>query len=287
MPNAIRPSFSEYSEWARCNLAANFDKFESLLYATNVQAIATAAKEQAFFRDLPSILEDLGRSFLRDTGARLFAQSDAELSLKTKPFGSALEKSFRANVIRNKRFPDAPDSGWVTPEHWYTKLNDLVRGTLVCSYVDALPWLANRLKLEAASRGLEIVFNPEVRDEGYYAFHVYARLPRIVLQTRQGEAEVEGALVEIQLTTQLQDALREVTHFHYERRRLDGLPPDWKWQHDRPQFRASYISHALHLVDALIVELRTQVNVARRVDGQPPPPPSVGHQAEPLEGTKK
>ncbi len=260
-----RPTWNEYVPWARSALGARFDRLDELFHKANVQAIRATAENQQFFRELGVILADAARDYNAERpAARLFAQSKLELA--TKSFESAVEKSYRMNVLRNKNFPDPPTGGWIVPGSWYSQINDMVRGTLVCSYMDSLAWLAERLRVEADKRGLRLEFNSEVRDEGYYAFHLYVKIPSIELETREGDGPVKSAFtvpVEIQLTTQLQNSLRDVTHFFYEQRRLAGLRPDWKWRHGDPQFRASYMSHTLHLVDALIVELRDHVSAAR------------------------
>lgn len=276
-----QPTLDGYVEWAQLILSARFDAWERMIYTTNAQAILNAANNHEFFRESRSILSAATRDFETDTGSPLLDVGpglEPSIQLKCKGFDSAVEKSYRLNILRNKTFPQPPTSGWVTPPVWYTQLNDVVRATLVCRYLDGLPWLANRLRDEAARRGLSVVFNSEQRDEGYYAFHVYVTLVAVRLQYREQDGSVSerpfDVSVEIQLTTQLQDALREVTHSFYEERRVRGLTADWKWKHDAPQFRASYISHSLHLLDAIIVELRNGVAHGRR----PPPASSPGPQ---------
>jgi hypothetical protein len=272
-PAVAAPTVETYPEWARVNLQTRFDAWEKMVFSTNAQTILNAARNHEFFREMRSILASAARDFETSTGARLFVASpsgEPGLQLATKSYEMTVEKSYRMNVLRNKAFPGTPKTGWVRPPTWYSHLNDIVRGTIICSYLDGLPWLAQRLRVEAEKRSLRVAFNSEQRDEGYYAFHVYATLPAITLQVREADDSiVERAFdvsVEVQLTTQLQDALREVTHFFYEERRVHGLPPDWKWHHNEPHFRASYISHSLHLLDAIIVELRQGLETV----GKPP-----------------
>jgi hypothetical protein len=39
-------------------------------------------------------------------------------------------------------------------------------------------------------------------------------------------------------------------------------PPgdDWKWQFDTPRFKGSYIGHALHLLEGIILALKNEVD---------------------------
>jgi hypothetical protein len=56
----------------------------------------------------------------------------------------------------------------------------------------------------------------------------------------------------------LQSALRELTHKLYEvrRQKVEPTRAEARWDYASAQFRAEYLGHTLHLVDAMILELR-------------------------------
>ena len=175
----------------------------------------------------------------------------------TKPFDSAVIKSYRLNVLRNRAFPDAPREGWVSPENWYTIFDDHIRSSLVCKFVDAPQFLAGELDKYANSLGLTAQHSARGTDDGYYAFHHYTSFPLDVMDTQWNNLATTVKF-ELQLTTQLQEVLRQLTHPLYEHRRIANQKRDdrWKWDIDSPRFRSSYLGHTLHLIEAVIVQVR-------------------------------
>ena len=141
----------------------------------------------------------------------------------------------------------------------YSRLNDLIRGTLVCKYVDGPAKLANLLDERAKKLGLPSRYDAESREQGYYAYHFYVTIPVAVLGSDLTEAETP-LQVELQISTQLQEVMRKVTHDFYEDVRDFDSPDDgkWKWEIDSNRFRAGYVSHTLHLLESIIVQLRNE-----------------------------
>src|SRR5437867_8287689 len=45
--------------------------------------------------------------------------------LEIKPFESFRGKVFRNNVIDNRGFPGAPRGGWLLPDNWFARVNDV------------------------------------------------------------------------------------------------------------------------------------------------------------------
>jgi hypothetical protein len=74
--------------------------------------------------------------------------------------------------------------------------------------------------------------------------------------------------VEIQLTTQLQEVLRSLTHPFYEAERLLRNPDKgkWKWDFSSGRFKVGYLSHTLHLLESVILETRDKVRSERVVE---------------------
>ena len=99
------------------------------------------------------------------------------MDLSTKPFKSVIDKSFRFNVLWNKKFPVEPQKyGWTTPDNIYSNINDLVRTCLVCKFIDGPDFLIKKLQEFSKTRGRACKTYSQSREEGYYAHHFYTLL---------------------------------------------------------------------------------------------------------------
>jgi hypothetical protein len=160
-------------------------------------------------------------------------------------------------VLRNSSFPYEPPDGWVHQANLYSKMNDLVRGTLICRFVDAPEFVTAQISEYADRFGLTNRAYSQEREDGYYAFHSYVTFEAEVFDAHWNKAHT-AVEVEIQITTQLQEVLRTLTHPLYERRRLqsDDGSGKWKWDFNSTRFRFAYLSHSLHLLESMILESR-------------------------------
>jgi hypothetical protein len=95
------------------------------------------------------------------------------------------------------------------------------------------------------------------RDEGYYAHHYYAFFDVPIVNPEWTSTTAKMSL-EIQVTTQLQEILGDITHPYFQRSRIDPRVKDnnWKWEIGTNRFRSAYMAHALHLLEAIIIDLR-------------------------------
>lgn len=109
--------------------------------------------------------------------------------------------------------------------------------------------------------------------EGHYAGHVdfcpVFRIPNV-----EWETESVAVGVEIQVTTQLQELIRNLLHKHYEARRIGAVPDrPWQWDYESTEFAANYLGHILHYIEGMIVDVR-----------QAPPTPASDHAKEATKG---
>ncbi|HWS86806.1 MAG TPA: hypothetical protein VN282_07570 [Pyrinomonadaceae bacterium] len=253
-----KPStLEEYFEWAKANLSVDFtDTTLENLYKANLNNAVNAISESEFYNGIDAKLAEWSEEYYRDTKSQLLMDTSG-LTLLKKPYSSAVDKSFRHNVLWNRRFPDEPRRGWITPDNFFSTLNDAIRSMLVCKFIDAPNFLISKLKSYADERRLPHRSYSQERDEGYYAFHFYAKF-KIELLNKEWKQQEKDVDFEIQLTTQLQDILKNLTYPLYRQTRI--MPEDdkakWKWEYGTNRFRAGYLSHTLHLLEAIIVELR-------------------------------
>jgi hypothetical protein len=209
-----------------------------------------------FWTSLKHNLKELDARYQIDQGYPLWASPEAP-SLSVKPFDSFLEKTFRQNVLDNENWPEEPKHGWVLPDNWFSKVNDIVRTTLVVKYLDGVEFLVR--ELQSVCRDCKLFSRPyfEAREEGYYAAHVYVyrefEIPQLTWDTKTVSASVE-----CRITTQLQEVIGRLTHKYYEDRRLRFEKPEtkWQWDYSSDEFVANYLGHILHYLEGMIMEIR-------------------------------
>jgi ppGpp synthetase/RelA/SpoT-type nucleotidyltranferase len=256
--NPLPPTTDEeYVVWARDVLGIDFTQHRAeLSFDQNANFIKTTAQRHEFFRGLPNLLRESSEEYYTQTDSDLFIRGVPEVNPVLKSYTSAINKSFRNNVIWNDNFPAPPQGDWVTPFNWFSKFNDIVRSTVVCKFIDGPQFLAERLKTHASNHHLDSRYTSQQKDDGYYAYHYYVKIPVDLLLNET--VSTVNVNIEIQLTTQLQEILYKITHRYYEHLRNQRTvdPGVWKWEVKSNRFRAGYLSHTLHLLEAIILELR-------------------------------
>ena len=209
-----------------------------------------------FWKQLGDNLREYNDEYLLDKEYQLLQ----ELSLPDiliKPFKSLISKTFRKNVLDNKDFPEPPTGGWILPENWYSRINDILRTLIVVKYLDGVEFIIG--KIESLCEQIEKDFNYtfEAREVGYYAVHLYTReefeIPRMDWDTVKVSTSIE-----VQITTQLQEVIRKLLYKYYEERRV--LPSQtermWQWDYRSDEFATNYLGHILHYIEGMIMEIR-------------------------------
>lgn len=245
----------EYVSWAKETLNIDYEGAHERAFRSNSAFALLTVQRHQFFQTLGEYLEVVSGEYAAEHRSPLLMNINPP-ELFQKSYESAINKSYRLNAVWNRRFPNNPQTGWVTPANWYILFDDLIRGTLVCKYLDGPPFLAKRLEQRAQGLGLACTVKALGRDEGYYAYHFHVKIPVDLVDAEFNEHPVDLS-VEIQLTTQLQEVLYNITHKFYEQNRLQrARDTDWKWDHGSNLFKAAYVSHTLHMLEATILELR-------------------------------
>lgn len=95
------------------------------------------------------------------------------------------------------------------------------------------------------------------RIEGYYAAHLYFGM-EFEIPKREWETQKVYSSVEIQITTQVKEVIKELLEFHYKKRRLLVSSDEeiWQWKYDSPEFATNYLGHIIHYVEGMIVGIR-------------------------------
>lgn len=258
----VKPrNLEEYGKWLQEYHGFIIDKKIENHYNSIASKIKNDFENSNVWTAIISRMQDINNEYLSQTGYQLFINEFKPI-LVTKTFNSFLEKSFRKNVVFNKNWiiddkPVPPSGGWITPNNWIEKTNDILRTYFVVKYLDGVETLMQKIIEIFKENLLEYNKTFEARDEGYYAVHVYTNynfeIPKITWDT-----ENKIISVEIQITTQLQDVISKLTHKYYENRRICMEKSDkkWQWKYDSEEFTVNYLGHILHYLEGMIMEVR-------------------------------
>lgn len=250
------PSYSEYIYLVISILEIDlFGKIKTY-FEQNLIVADNQVQVHPFFVGIEDFLQQCDEDYFEEHNADLRMSKQA-VTLFKKPYESLVSKTYRHNIVENLNLPSEPSNGWLFPEECFQKVNDLIRTTVVCKYVDGPRFLAKRIDEYAKSLSLNCHYYSQQKDEGYYAYHFYVEIPVQIANIKYETYDVKVS-VEIQLTTQLQEVLYKITHQHYERNRRirKNDPSSWKWEVSSSRFKSGYLSHTLHLLEAIILELR-------------------------------
>jgi ppGpp synthetase/RelA/SpoT-type nucleotidyltranferase len=135
------------------------------------------------------------------------------------------------------------------------RISDLVRTRLVCSYLDAAPFLAEKLKNLADEFNANPILDQKGSIEGYFAQHLNFEVS--VFFRFAGSEQQYRLSCEVQVATLLATAIWQAAHPIYESARTEGeLAQDWQWSPKNPKFLARQLGHMVHLADGLLCTLR-------------------------------
>lgn len=259
-----KPSnLDEYREWAKIILDVDFGPRIKNLYESNLQRARDQIQRHPFMQELPELLREVSANYRANTDSQLLMDATTVVAdgpnWVLKPYKSAVDKSFRFNVLWNSNYPNPKnaDQGWITPDNWLERFNDTIRTTLVCKYIDGPEVLAKALIEKATNSGLDKRYYSQQKEIGYYAFHCYIAFDTELLD-QNWEVQPVRIEIEFQITTQLQEVLRKLTHKHYASERIVARDEGeaWQWKFQTNRFKARYLSHTLHMLEAMVVDVR-------------------------------
>jgi len=248
-------SVDEYKRWLRKEHEIQISNRTRAYYDSITSKIKLDFEKSLFWVRLTENLREFDSEYqLKTRYPLLIAGFEPEVHIKL--FDSLLLKTFRKNVLENKRWPDEPDGGWFFPDNWYSRINDIVRTLLVVKYLDGVEFMIDKIQTLCGQHRLPCDVFLEAREEGYYAAHLYSQqefeIPRVTWDTERIKVSIE-----IQITTQLQEVIRKLLHKYYEESRKTLREEDmkWQWNYKSDQFVANYLGHILHYVEGMIMEI--------------------------------
>lgn len=251
-------NIEEYKKWLKNELGFVVNSKTENHYNSIASKIKADFQKSKAWNDILARLNEFNNEYLAKTNYQLFI-TDFKPELVTKSFASFLEKTFRKNIIYNKKFPNPPYHGWVTPDNWIENTNDILRTYFVVKYLDGVEFLMNNVQNCFKDNSLECSNHFEARDEGYYAVHLYVK-NEFEIPKMDWDTEDKVITIELQITTQLQEVIGKLTHQLYEDRRIkqDKTDKKWQWNYESEEFTTNYLGHILHYVEGMIMEVRNK-----------------------------
>jgi ppGpp synthetase/RelA/SpoT-type nucleotidyltranferase len=201
--------------------------------------------------------KNISEEYELSTHSSLLALPSEEIQFSIKEFDSFLLKTFRRNVLTNSLWPKEPKDGWITPDNWFSNINDIVRTSIIVKYLDGVEFLLNNLFELANKEGAKTKKYYVGGVDGYYAAHIYVTI-EYELPTMDFNTQNKLVSVEIQITTQIQEVIKNLLHKHFEIRRIKkpSKPEEWQWDYQCEEFATNYLGHMLHYIDGMIIGLK-------------------------------
>jgi len=264
LSNSRKPeNIIEYKKWLKEKHNILIDKRLSTHYETVTTLVKNDLGSSDFWLQLINNLKESHDEYLiKSNGYLLFLESAESINILIKPFDSLLDKSFRKNILNNKDFDNPPSSGWIFPTNWLTRINDIIRTTIVVKYLDGVEFTLEKLKSFLEQNcNKKCKIDLEAREEGYYAAHINFKHMFEVLSIDFDTEFVEMS-IEIQITTQLQELIKRFLHKYYEKKRLRKKTNEktkWQWNYRSNEFATNYMGHILHYIEGMIMDIRERI----------------------------
>ena len=274
-----RPNQDGFIDWYNGEFDEDLDGGQPEYWYKQVTDTGRLALEDSeFWKLLLDALPTWNSAFMSDHNGHELLAPEQPNEIGVKPFESAVNKSFRLNILNNKKWPAPPEPpprtaakaeqgnpkdvlGWYGPHNWLTEFSDIFRIRLVASYFDGVKHLAERVK-ELAEQTTQ--HPPELsliaEQNGYHAAHLSVRHDLIVDDFKTRELIPAQVHLEIQITTDIQAKIITMLHKVYERWRVQGTPSGWQWDHGSTAFAINYLGSTLHYLEGMMV-------IARDIDG--------------------
>lgn len=260
MSNKKPKDIDEYNKWLKEKNEIEISNRTQKHYDSVTTGIKRDFEKSGFWVQLTKNLREYDSKYQLKTGysllmPKLMPKLEPELHIKS--FDSFLLKTFRKNILGNKHWPDELEGGWILPNNWYSRINDIIRTLFVVKYLDGIEFLVDKIQFLCEQHNLPCRVFLEAKEEGYYAAHLYTK-QEFEIPSMNWDTENIKVSIEMQITTQLQEVIRKLLHKYYEdkRERVKKQDIKWQWNYESDEFITNYLGHILHYVEGMIMEVR-------------------------------
>lgn len=245
-----------------CKPTVGFGSEFEMNYRLNVTNLHKEFESSDFWKDFLQGLNEIDAQYRQDNN-NLDLIRNMKIIIDEKEFKSAIEKAYRVSILKNKESPESPDylREFILPENIFEKLNDIIRTEVIVKYIDGIEKVVSYLVDLAKKYNYETEVEVLSREEGYYAQHFYILYNTRISDFQWNPKEIKFKF-EIQIRTQLQDTVKSILHWYYEKDRVKYEKgqdeKSWRWSFDKPSFVTNYIGHILHFFDGIIVNIKNK-----------------------------
>jgi hypothetical protein len=263
---ADKPNKDQYMEWLNKRFGVNIDQRTKNHYILATGDLKTNVAKSEIWQHIIKNWNNYNDTYYKEHNYKLFVYPEPPI-IDDKKYDSFFDKTYRKNVLQNpnwnKNEPEnEPEGGWILPRNWFSKINDVIRTTIVVKYLDGIDFIITEIMKICETKGIHDI-KPEYKasEEGYYAVHIYIPFEYNIPDFKL-ESKTRRIYFEIQITTQLQEVMKRLLHNYYEKRRLRDIEDlkiineNWQWHPENEEFAPSYLGHILHYVEGMIMEIR-------------------------------
>lgn len=246
----------QYKKWLKDELKTNITNRHKTHYDSVTKNVRTDFENSDFWTELIKNLKEYNDEYHIKNKYDLIP-FDFKPEVLIKEYDRFFQKIFRKNILDRENWSTEPDSGWILPDNWFTKINDSIRTEIVVKYLDGIEFIKDKIESLCKKYRQDCETTFEARLEGYYAFHINTsqmfEIPKMNYDT-----EIVKIPIEIQITTQLQEVIRKLLHKYYKekRKQIEKNSKDWMWDYECDEFATNYLGHILHYVEGMIMEVR-------------------------------
>ena len=238
---------------------------------------AEALQKSPFWEALQEAMPRLERRYeLHHGPSTLWVRELQPKEIGKKPLESAIDKSFRKNVLENKKpWPTPPSlvqsDGeedipkdysdprlWVGPRNWLTEFSDIYRVRFIANYIDGVLFLTKRISEIAEEAQIECSVDLKNTPHGYFASHLDIKQTITLPDFEMREDRDVKVTLEVQITTAIQSTLLEIQHELYSLSRLNPDPEVWQWEYRDAEFHVNYMGSTLHLLEGMMIKARDE-----------------------------
>jgi len=251
------PSLEKFQDWMKDNLDIAIDTSHIGHYNNAAKLMKEQLENSSFWKLLCKNINEYNDEYFGEYATDLLKERKAP-TIYRKSGLSFIDKVYRENIIDNENFPKEPPTGWVTPDNWFSKIDDILRTTIVVRYLDGIEYIATRLEKSCSNQSrLRNECEYLAKIEGYYAAHLYFNM-EFEIPGMKWDTQKVVSPVEIQITTQVKEVVKDLIHPYYEEQRIKRYSEKdvWQWRYDSPEFARNYLGHIIHYVEGVMVGIR-------------------------------
>lgn len=130
-------NITQYKKWLQETHKVTIDERYSSYFESVVNTAKMKAETSEFWIKLLRKIPIFHEKYQLKFGYPLF-MPQSEPVLLTKSFDSFFLKTCRKNILENSEWPNEPKGGWLLPENWFSKINDILRTLFVVKYFDGV-----------------------------------------------------------------------------------------------------------------------------------------------------